>query len=131
MAESRFGKAEMPGQYRHRAPCVTSPTVEATASEAVKSVFESPVAHQFAGVAQRQRPAPQKRLQWAFESPRRHQFTLREPDGKAPVLHTGKTRLDPATEYQETVNKFRAPMRAIDQAEIAAAELRTGSLGYG
>jgi anthranilate synthase component 1 len=37
----------------------------------------------------------------------------------------------PATEYQETVNKLRAPMRAIDQAEIAAAEMRQGSLGYG
>ena len=38
---------------------------------------------------------------------------------------------DPATEYQETVNKLAAPMRAIDQAEIAAAEHPTGSLGYG
>jgi anthranilate synthase component 1 len=35
-----------------------------------------------------------------------------------------------ATEYQETVSKLRAPMRAIDMAEIAAAEMRTGSLGY-
>ncbi|MFN8507756.1 MAG: anthranilate synthase component I [Dehalococcoidia bacterium] len=38
---------------------------------------------------------------------------------------------DPATEYQETVNKLAAPMRAIDQAEIAAAEHPSGSLGYG
>ena len=38
---------------------------------------------------------------------------------------------DPGAEYVETVNKLRAPMRAIDQAEIAAAEMRTGSLGYG
>jgi anthranilate synthase component 1 len=37
----------------------------------------------------------------------------------------------PATEYEESVNKMRALMRAIDQAEIAAAELKTGSLGYG
>ncbi|WP_322795966.1 anthranilate synthase component I [Tepidiforma sp.] len=37
----------------------------------------------------------------------------------------------PETEYQETVNKMRALMRAIDQAEIAAAELKTGSIGYG
>ncbi len=37
----------------------------------------------------------------------------------------------PETEYFETVNKMRALMRAIDQAEIAAAELKTGSIGYG
>ncbi len=37
----------------------------------------------------------------------------------------------PATEYMETVNKMRALMRAIDQAEVAAAELKTGSIGYG
>jgi len=37
----------------------------------------------------------------------------------------------PETEYIETVNKMRALMRAIDQAEIAAAEMKTGSLGYG
>jgi anthranilate synthase component 1 len=29
---------------------------------------------------------------------------------------------EPAAEYEETVNKFGGPMRAIDQAEIAAAE---------
>ncbi len=37
----------------------------------------------------------------------------------------------PYTEYVETVNKMGALMRAIDQAEIAAAEAPTGSLGYG
>jgi anthranilate synthase component 1 len=37
----------------------------------------------------------------------------------------------PGTEYEESVNKMKALMRAIDQAEIAAAEMRTGSLGYG
>lgn len=37
----------------------------------------------------------------------------------------------PETEYMETVNKMRALMRAIDQAEVAAAELKTGSIGYG
>ncbi len=35
----------------------------------------------------------------------------------------------PATEYEETVNKMKALMRAIDQAEIAAAELSTVSAG--
>ncbi len=37
----------------------------------------------------------------------------------------------PATEYQESVNKMRALMRAIDLAEIASAEMKTGSIGYG
>ena len=37
----------------------------------------------------------------------------------------------PETEYIETMNKMRALMRAIDQAEIAAAEMKTGSIGYG
>ncbi|MBE7519767.1 MAG: anthranilate synthase component I [Thermoflexaceae bacterium] len=37
----------------------------------------------------------------------------------------------PATEYQESMNKMRALMRAIDQAELASAELRKGSIGYG
>lgn len=37
----------------------------------------------------------------------------------------------PKTEHQESVNKMRALMRAIDQAEIAAAERPVGSLGYG
>jgi anthranilate synthase component 1 len=38
---------------------------------------------------------------------------------------------EPEAEYIETVNKMGALMRAIDQAEIAAAEVKTGSLGYG
>ncbi|MFN0097001.1 MAG: anthranilate synthase component I [Dehalococcoidia bacterium] len=37
---------------------------------------------------------------------------------------------DPAAEYTETVNKLNAPSRAIDQAEIAAAERPRGSPGY-
>ncbi len=37
----------------------------------------------------------------------------------------------PATEYQESMNKLIALQRAIDQAEIAAAETQQGSLGYG
>ncbi|KAA0238783.1 anthranilate synthase component I, partial [bacterium] len=37
----------------------------------------------------------------------------------------------PATEYQESMNKMRALMRAIDQAELASAEMKTGSIGYG
>lgn len=35
----------------------------------------------------------------------------------------------PATEFEETVNKMKALMRAIDQAEIAAAEMSTVSAG--
>ncbi len=38
---------------------------------------------------------------------------------------------DPGAEYVETLNKLGAPQRAIDQAEIAAAEMKRGSLGYG
>jgi anthranilate synthase component I len=38
---------------------------------------------------------------------------------------------DPGAEYVETVNKLRAPMQAIDMAELAAAEQKSGSLGYG
>jgi anthranilate synthase component I len=38
---------------------------------------------------------------------------------------------DPEAEYLETVHKMNAVMRAIDQAEIAAAETPQGSLGYG
>ena len=34
-------------------------------------------------------------------------------------------------EYLESGNKARAMMGAIDQAEIAAAEAKRGSLGYG
>ena len=37
----------------------------------------------------------------------------------------------PATEYEESVNKMRALERAIDQAELAAAQQPSGSLGYG
>jgi anthranilate synthase component 1 len=37
---------------------------------------------------------------------------------------------DPATEYQETVNKAAALMRAIDRAEEQAAGAPRGSLGY-
>jgi anthranilate synthase component 1 len=37
---------------------------------------------------------------------------------------------DPATEYQETVNKAAALMRAIDRAEEQAAAAPRGSLGY-
>jgi anthranilate/para-aminobenzoate synthase component I len=37
---------------------------------------------------------------------------------------------DPATEYQETVNKAAALMRAIDRAEEQAASAPRGSLGY-
>jgi anthranilate synthase component 1 len=37
---------------------------------------------------------------------------------------------DPATEYQETVNKAAALMRAIDRAEEMAASAPRGSLGY-
>jgi anthranilate synthase component I len=37
----------------------------------------------------------------------------------------------PATEHEETVNKMQALTRALDQAEIAAAERPRGSLGYG
>ena len=38
---------------------------------------------------------------------------------------------EPYAEYMETVHKLNAVMRAIDQAEIAAAETPQGSLGYG
>ena len=37
----------------------------------------------------------------------------------------------PEEEYLESGNKARAMLRAIDQAEINAAEMRVGSLGYG
>jgi len=37
----------------------------------------------------------------------------------------------PDTEYMETMHKLGAVMRAIDQAEIVAAEAPRGSLGYG
>jgi anthranilate synthase component 1 len=59
--------------------------------------------------------------------------TLLMKDGVAYLQAGGGIVYDsePGAEYVETVNKFRAPMRAIDQAEIAAAELKRGSLGYG
>lgn len=37
---------------------------------------------------------------------------------------------DPEAEYQESMAKLRALLRAIDRAEMAAAEQPTGSLGY-
>ncbi|GBD23386.1 Anthranilate synthase component 1 [bacterium HR29] len=37
---------------------------------------------------------------------------------------------DPEAEYQESMAKLRALLRAIDRAELAAAEQPTGSLGY-
>lgn len=59
--------------------------------------------------------------------------TMLVKDGVAYLQAGGGIVYDsvPETEYIETVNKMRALMRAIDQAEIAAAELKTGSLGYG
>ncbi len=59
--------------------------------------------------------------------------TMVVKDGTAYLQAGGGIVYDsvPATEYQESMNKMRALMRAIDQAEIASAELKTGSLGYG
>jgi len=59
--------------------------------------------------------------------------TMLVKDGVAYLQAGGGIVYDsvPETEYVETVNKMRALMRAIDQAEIAAAEMKTGSLGYG
>ncbi|MEO9254819.1 MAG: chorismate-binding protein, partial [Tepidiformaceae bacterium] len=59
--------------------------------------------------------------------------TMVVKDGVAYLQAGGGIVFDsvPETEFQETVNKLRAPMRAIDQAEIAAAEMKRGSLGYG
>jgi anthranilate synthase component 1 len=59
--------------------------------------------------------------------------TMLVKDGVAYLQAGGGIVYDsvPETEYVETVNKMRALMRAIDQAEIAAAEKKTGSLGYG
>ncbi|HQW50966.1 MAG TPA: anthranilate synthase component I [Tepidiformaceae bacterium] len=59
--------------------------------------------------------------------------TMLVKDGVAYLQAGGGIVYDsvPETEYIETVNKMRALMRAIDQAEIAAAEKKTGSLGYG
>lgn len=59
--------------------------------------------------------------------------TMLVKDGVAYMQAGGGIVYDsvPEIEYQESVNKMRALMRAIDQAEIAAAERPVGSLGYG
>lgn len=59
--------------------------------------------------------------------------TMLVKDGVAYLQAGGGIVYDsvPETEYTESMNKMRALMRAIDQAEIAAAEVKTGSLGYG
>ncbi len=59
--------------------------------------------------------------------------TMLVKDGTAYIQSGGGIVYDsqPDAEYVETVNKMGALMRAIDQAEIAAAEMKTGSLGYG
>ena len=59
--------------------------------------------------------------------------TMLVKDGVAYIQAGGGIVYDsvPDTEFVETVNKMKALMRAIDQAEIAAAEMKTGSLGYG
>lgn len=55
--------------------------------------------------------------------------TMLVKDGVAYVQAGGGIVFDsePYAEYVETVNKMAALMRAIDQAEIAAAEVKTGS----
>lgn len=59
--------------------------------------------------------------------------TMLVKDGVAYMQAGGGIVYDsvPEIEYQESMNKMRALMRAIDQAEIAAAERPVGSLGYG
>ena len=59
--------------------------------------------------------------------------TIWMKDGLAYVQAAGGVVYDstPEEEYLESRNKATAMMRAIDLAEIAAAEMRTGSLGYG
>ncbi|MCZ2108505.1 MAG: anthranilate synthase component I [Dehalococcoidia bacterium] len=54
-------------------------------------------------------------------------------DGVAYIQAAGGVVYDstPEEEYLESGNKARALMRAIDQAEINAAEMKIGSLGYG
>ena len=54
-------------------------------------------------------------------------------DGTAYVQAAGGVVYDstPEEEYLESGNKARAMPGAIDQAEINAAEMRVGSLGYG
>jgi len=53
-------------------------------------------------------------------------------DGVAHVQAGGGIVFDsvPEREYQESVNKAQALMRAIEQAEAAAASAPKGSLGY-
>ena len=53
-------------------------------------------------------------------------------DGVAHVQAGGGIVYDsePAREYEETVNKAKALMRAIERAEEQAAEAPRGSLGY-
>jgi anthranilate synthase component 1 len=59
--------------------------------------------------------------------------TIWMKDGTAYVQAAGGVVYDstPEEEYLESGNKARAMLRAIDQAEINAAEMRVGSLGYG
>ncbi|HEX6032320.1 MAG TPA: anthranilate synthase component I [Tepidiformaceae bacterium] len=59
--------------------------------------------------------------------------TIWMKDGVAYVQAAGGVVYDstPEEEYLESGNKARAMMRAIDEAEINAAEMRVGSLGYG
>jgi anthranilate synthase component 1 len=59
--------------------------------------------------------------------------TIWMKDGVAYVQAAGGVVYDSTAEeeYLESRNKATAMMRAIDQAEIAAAEMRIGSLGYG
>jgi len=59
--------------------------------------------------------------------------TIWMKDGKAYIQAAGGVVFDSTAEeeYLESGNKARAMMGAIDQAEIAAAEAKRGSLGYG
>ncbi len=59
--------------------------------------------------------------------------TIWMKDGIAYVQAAGGVVYDstPEEEYLESGNKARAMLRAVDQAEINAAEIRVGSLGYG
>jgi anthranilate synthase component 1 len=59
--------------------------------------------------------------------------TMLVKDGVAYIQAGGGIVYDslPDAEYVETVNKMGALMRAIDQAEIAAAEQKSGARGYG
>jgi anthranilate synthase component 1 len=59
--------------------------------------------------------------------------TMLVKDGTAYLQAGGGIVYDsePTAEYRESMNKMGALVRAIDEAEIAAAEMKTGSLGYG